>query len=350
MSPSVHEDLVLNRLCLKVHSTLTHLDAQMTQKISVIDSHTGGEPTRLIFAGGPDLGKGNLSERRTIFQNQFDHLRSAVVNEPRGSDVLVGGLVCEPVDSKNSCGVIFFNAKGFLGMCGHGTIGLMVTLAHLGRIKPGKHHIETPVGIVDAELEPGGRVRVRNVTSYRLNKDVEVHVSDYGTVTGDIAWGGNWFFLVKETSEILQIGNTYHLMQITNRIRTALLKQGHTGIDGAEVDHLELFSDPRNPENHSRNFVLCPGNAYDRSPCGTGMSAKLACLAADGQLAPGEIWRQESILGSVFECSFEWDKNAPQPNAVLPTICGSAHVTSEATLLLNSEDPFCMGIRNEQED
>ncbi len=313
----------------------------MTQKIQVIDSHTGGEPTRVVIAGGPDLGSGSMADRATIFAARHDDFRSAVVNEPRGSDVLVGALLCEPVDPSAACGVIFFNNVGTLGMCGHGTIGLIVTLAHLGRISAGEHRIETTVGDVIATLHPDGRVSVCNVSSYRHAASVTVIIEGYGPVTGDIAWGGNWFFLVSDHHEVLDLKNVERLTAFTWKIRQALEANHITGVNGALIDHIELFGPPLNPNNHSRNFVLCPGKAYDRSPCGTGTSAKLACLAASGKLHPGEMWRQESILGSVFEASYQPGTN----HHVIPTITGTAHITAEATLILHNDDPFRMGIR-----
>jgi 4-hydroxyproline epimerase len=321
---------------LEIRATIMH-------HIKVIDSHTGGEPTRIIIEGGPDLGTGPLNERLAVFRNHFDEIRSAVVNEPRGSDVLVGGLLCEPLSDGCSAGIIFFNNTGFLGMCGHGTIGLMVTLKHLGSIDSGRHRIDTPVGVVTADVADNGEVTLQNVPSYRLHADVTVDVPDYGAVTGDVAWGGNWFFLVQESSEQLVVDNTDHLTRVTIRIRDALLDQGITGTDGAWIDHVELFGPPVAATNNSRNFVLCPGGAYDRSPCGTGTSAKLACLAADGKLNEGEVWRQESIVGSVFSGSYV---NVEPAGHVVSTIVGSAHICGEATLILNPDDPFCMGIRS----
>ncbi len=314
------------------------------KEISIIDSHTGGEPTRIIVSGGPDLGSGSMAERKEIFKSRFDEIRSAVVNEPRGSDVIVGGLLCEPVNPQAAAGIIFFNNLGFLHMCGHGTIGLMVTLQHLGRIGPGRHLLETPVGDVYAELGDNKTVAVQNVESYRLHADLEVEVPGYGKVVGDVAWGGNWFFLVKNSKEDLRLENVEHLTRVTKQIRGALEEQGITGENGGWIDHIELFGEPHDPANHSRNFVLCPGGAYDRSPCGTGTSAKLACLADDGKLAAGETWRQESIVGSLFEASYE---KASTDNRVIPTIRGTAHVCAESKLLLDEQDPFCMGIRSE---
>jgi proline racemase len=307
------------------------------KKISVIDSHTGGEPTRVVIAGGPELGGGSVAERLKVFREQHDRFRSAVVNEPRGSDVLVGALLVEPSDKSCAAGVIFFNNVGCLAMCGHGTIGLVVTLAHLGKIKPGEHKIETPVGIVTATLHASGEVSVANVPSYRKAKSVSVDVPGTGKISGDVAWGGNWFFLVGEHGHELSLANVEALTDLTWRIRQAVNAQGFP-----EVDHVELFGPPQSGGD-SRNFVLCPGNAYDRSPCGTGTSAKLACLAADGKLAEGETWIQESILGSKFTGKIRWLNR--ERGEVLPIITGMALVNAESTLLLGDDDPFCWGIR-----
>lgn len=310
------------------------------QKIHVIDSHTAGEPTRVIVSGGPDLGHGSLAQRLEIFRQKYDHIRSAVVNEPRGSDALVGALLCPPADPTHAAGVIFFNNVGFLGMCGHGTIGLVATLAYLGQITPGRYTLETPVGLVTAELHPNHSVTVHNVPSYRTQKQVAVQLPGYGQVVGDVAWGGNWFFLVEKHPFPL---NLAHLEQLTNfawLIRQQLKEQGITGDNGQEIDHVELFGPPENPQNHSRNFVLCPGKSYDRSPCGTGTSAKLACLYADGKLPAGQVWRQESVVGTVFEGQIR-----PEGNQLWPSITGRAYINAQADLLLFDEDPFCMGIR-----
>lgn len=307
------------------------------QRIQVIDSHTGGEPTRVVIAGGPDLGSGTLADRAEVFRTQFDSFRSRVVNEPRGSDVLVGALLCAPHDPANSCGVIFFNNVGVLGMCGHGTIGLAVTLCHLGRMTPGEIRVETPVGVVAVTLHDSHRASVRNVPSYRARANVSVEVEGLGRVTGDVAWGGNWFFLVKDWPDALSVGNVERLTDASWRIRQAV-----NAAVPEPVDHVELFGPPADATNHSRNFVLCPGKAYDRSPCGTGTSAKLACLFADGKLKPGAVWRQESVTGSVFEGSVE---PTGEPGVVIPTVTGTAYITAEATLIADDDDPLRDGIR-----
>src|SRR6185437_14594991 len=296
-------------------------------KIRILDSHTAGEPTRLVIAGGPDLGRGPLAERLERLRRDHDDFRSAVVNEPRGSDVIVGALLCEPSDPAAAAGVIFFNNVGYLGMCGHGTIGLMASLAHLGRIAPGRHRVETPVGEVATELHADGRVTVANVASYRHQKDVALEVPGYGRVVGDVAWGGNWLFLV-----------TQHDPAFTWAIRQALEAGGITGANRGLIDHIELYG--RSSSADSKNFVLCPGRAYDRSPCGTGTSAKLACLHADGKLAPGQVWRQAVILDTVFEGSVQ-----VRDGKLYPSITGRAWITSEADLLFAPDDPFRRGIR-----
>ena len=309
------------------------------QRIQVVDSHTGGEPTRVVVAGGPDLGRGPLAERRERFKRDFDRYRAAIVNEPRGSDVIVGALLVEPQEKGCVAGVIYFNNVGTIGMCGHGTIGLMVTLAHLGRIQPGAHRIDTPVGVVSATLDAGGEVSVTNVPSWRERKGVTVQVPGLGSVTGDIAWGGNWFYLIEQHGQELAFGNVEKLSEVAWRIRQALNTQGFP-----DIDHVELFGAAEAGAN-ARNFVLCPGKAYDRSPCGTGTSAKLACLAADGKLAEGARWVQESIVGSRFGASYQWLDR--EKGRISPSISGTAFITAESTLLIDERDPFRWGIARE---
>jgi 4-hydroxyproline epimerase len=309
----------------------------------VIDSHTGGEPTRCVVSGGPDLGGGTLQQQRQRFGELHDAWRRALVCEPRGSDVIVGALLCAPREAGSTCGVIFFNNVGYLGMCGHGTIGLMATLAHLGRIGPGEHRVETPVGTVTATLHADGSASVANVPSYRHARRVAVDVPGHGLVHGDVAWGGNWFFLCEDHGRRLVASDVAELTAFASRVREALQRQGVTGADRAEIDHVELIGPAADPANHGRNFVLCPGGAYDRSPCGTGTSAKIACLAADGKLAPGTVWRQESVIGSVFSASYARPADGSDAT-VWPLIHGRAHVTLDATLVFDPADPFAWGL------
>ena len=306
--------------------------------VHVLDSHTAGEPTRLVLTGGPDLGTGPLPARVERFRREFDTFRSAVVNEPRGSDTVVGALLVEAHEPGCAFGLIFFNNVGYLGMCGHGSIGAVASLAHLGRVHPGRVRLDTPVGIVEAELHAGGEISIVNVPSYRLARDVAVAVPGIGEVRGDVAWGGNWFFLIERHGFPIEPAQIDALTDYTWRVRRALAEAGITGAAGAEIDHVELFAPT--PTADSRSFVLCPGKAYDRSPCGTGTCAKVACLAADGKLAEGAPWVQESVIGSRLVARYR-----REGEAVVPTLTGRAYVTADSTLLLQPEDPFCWGIR-----
>lgn len=317
------------------------------QQISVVDSHTGGEPTRIVVVGGPELGDGPLAERVQRLRDEADHIRTASILEPRGSDVLVGGLLTPPAAENCATGIIFFNNVDYLHMCGHGTIGLAVTLAHLGRIGVGTHQFDTPVGVVGATLHDSNRVTIKNVPSWRYRTRVPVDIPGYGEVVGDIAWGGNWFFLVSGHGQDLSPSNTADLTRFCEAIRTALESHRITGANQGLIDHIELFDNSVSAD--SRNFVLCPGGAYDRSPCGTGTSAKLACLAADGRLEAGKTWVQESIVGSCFEGTWELAESSEDLPAgagpvIVPSITGSAWITAESTLILDDTDPFRTGI------
>lgn len=309
--------------------------------LRVIDSHTGGEPTRTVLIEGLDLGAGSVADRRLYFRSHFDLLRSAIINEPRGSDVLVGAMLVPPTDPSCVAGVIFFNNVDCLWMCGHGMIGVVVTLGWLGKIKAGRHRFETAVGVVEAEFDGAQRVRIENVVSRRSQAGVKLDVPGIGAIEGDVAWGGNWFFLVKKQPIPLLATNVEELTNAAWKVREALVANGIAGDDGGEIDHVEFFGPPQSPDNHSRNFVLCPGKAYDRSPCGTGTSAKVACLAADDALKPGEIWRQESIVGSVFEASYR----VATTGGVIPSIAGDAYVTGDNRLIFDAADPFQYGIK-----
>lgn len=312
----------------------------MEMPIRYIDSHTEGEPTRVIIEGGPDLGAGSLPERCKRFAERFDDFRSGVILEPRGSDAVVGALLCEPVDTSCVAAVIFFNNRGYLGMCGHGTIGLAITLAHMGRISVGRHRIETPVGVVEVDLLSEHEAVVQNVPSYRYRENVVVDVPGLGKLTGDIAWGGNWFFLVDQSSFSLGQDSAGELTLAASKVMESLSAQGITGKDGAAIDHIEFFGPALSDSAQSRNFVYCPGGAFDRSPCGTGVSAKVACLSASGQLKPGQIWVQESFIGSSFEASYE----VGEDESIITSIRGRAYICSEGVLIRQDDDPYKNGI------
>lgn len=306
----------------------------------VIDSHTEGEPTRVVIEGGPDLGSGSMQERLQRFAREHDEFRRCVILEPRGSDAMVGALLLSPARDDCDTGVIFFNNTGYLGMCGHGTIGVAVTLAHLERVSLGEIRIETPVGIVSVELTGPNEATVENVPSYCYKRGVKLTVPELGDITGDIAWGGNWFFLVDGSPCPISLQNEAELTSAARSVKTALEAAGITGADGGEIDHVEFFGPPQSSEANSRNFVLCPGNAYDRSPCGTGTSAKLACLAESGELAAGESWVQESVIGSRFIASYRNNDKGE----IIPSISGRAWICGETKLVRQAGDPFANGI------
>lgn len=311
---------------------------QRYHHIHVIDSHTEGEPTRLVLDGFPDLGNGGMAERLALLRDEYDDWRKAVILEPRGNDILVGALLCSPQNPKATAGVIFFNNEGYLGMCGHGTIGLMASLHYLGLAAVGEHLVETPVGDVTTIIHEDGSVSIKNVPSYRYRHNVVVEVPELGPVTGDIAWGGNWFFLVNQTFTDIKLDQVQALSEISLAIMRALEANHITGKDGQQIDHIELFQPHASAD--SQNFVMCPGGAYDRSPCGTGTSAKLACLAADGKLAEGDVWQQASVIGSLFQGSYE----RVDADVIIPTIRGNAYICADNTLLIDANDPFKWGI------
>lgn len=307
--------------------------------IEVVDSHTEGEPTRVVLAGWPVPEGGSVLERREWLRRECDHLRRATVLEPRGHDAIVGALLVPPDRPEATAGVIFFNDVSWLGMCGHGLIGVVRTLAHLGRLAPGHVELDTPVGPVAADLAADGTVTIRNVPARLHRSAVSVAVPGLGTVTGDIAWGGNWFFLTELADQPLEYARRHELLRVTTRIRDALIADGITGEDGGLIDHVELFAPAARPDADARNFVLCPGSAFDRSPCGTGTSAKMAALHAHGRLALGERWRQESITGSVFTGWLD-----REGDALVPHISGRAWITAHGTLHFEEDDPLMHGL------
>lgn len=315
------------------------MNMEGARRIRVVDSHTEGEPTRVVVEGAPELRAPDLAERVRELRADHDALRTGIVCEPRGHDAIVGAYFWDSNGGETDFEAVFFNNTGYLGMCGHGTIGLVTTLVHLERLAPGPVRFATPAGIVRAELHQDGRVSVWNVRSHRFRAGVEVALEGFGMVRGDIAYGGNWFFLTDQTPCTLSLENIPELTRYTSALKRRLAETGITGAEGAEIDHIEVFGPPQTDGARAKNFVLCPGLAYDRSPCGTGLSAKLACLAADGKLAPGAIWRQESIIGSTFEGRYE-----PVEGGVLPQITGRAWITGETELVFESGDPFTGGI------
>jgi 4-hydroxyproline epimerase len=314
------------------------------KRIRVIDSHTGGEPTRVVISGGPMIPEKGAAAARDFLHNEADWLRRCLIDEPRGFDAVVGAFLCEPCDPSCITGVVFFNNGAYLPSCIHGTIGVIRTLQHMGQIGVGTHRLETPVGVVTAELSVDGRVTVENVPSYRTQKDLALDIPGYGQVIGDVAWGGNWFFLISEQGPPVHLSSIVELNRFASAVRRVLDATGIRGDSGELVDHVEIFAAPgAGIDADSQNFVFCSGGAYDRSPCGTGTSGKLACLAADGELAEGEIFRQAGIVGTVFEGSYR----RIDAERITPIVTGKAWITAESEIILEANDPFRFGIRTE---
>ncbi|MEO8333911.1 MAG: proline racemase family protein [bacterium] len=311
-----------------------------TMSIRVVDSHTEGEPTRVVVSGWPQPNGATMAERRDDMRARFDHLRRAVVREPRGFDAIVGALLTPPVNEGSTAGIVFFNNGTYLGMCGHGLIGVVRTLEFLGRLKPGKAYFDTPVGTVSAELGEDGSVSIDSVAAKVHARDVEVEVEGYGRVVGDVAWGGNWFFITHADQVPVDMAHVSELMRFTQAIQDAITAQGITGADGGEIDHIEISAPAERADADCRNFVLCSGGEYDRSPCGTGTSAKMATLHGRGELRIGEEWRQEGIAGGLFT---GWLSEGDD-GALMPHVRGSAFVTADATLRFDPRDPFRFGI------
>jgi 4-hydroxyproline epimerase len=325
---------------------MSSIETAVYRTIEFVDSHTAGEPTRVVTSGFPDLPTQSLAEQLRALREQHDEYRRAVCTEPRAAEIVVGALLLPPMNAGSIASVIFFNNVGYLGMCGHGAIGVVSTLQFLGRIAAGTHALDTPVGTVQCTLLANGEVEIENVPAYRYRSNVRIDVTGYGPVTGDVAWGGNWFFLVDAGTQEISRAHIPELTRFAQAIRASLAAQGVSGEGNAEIDHIELFGAPRTSDAHSRNFVLCPGAEYDRSPCGTGTSAKLACLAADGKLAEGETWIQESVIGSRFSGRYrphKGDASSTVPK-IIPSIKGRAFICGAGKLLMHPDDPFAWGI------
>ena len=308
-------------------------------RIQVIDSHTEGEPTRVVLEGQLPLRGSTMVERRADFATRFDDLRRGLVLEPRGADPVVGAVLTEPVNLESIAGVVYFNNAGVLGMCGHGTMGVAETLAHLGRIGHGEYQLDTPVGPILFQRDSEGMVSIQNVESYRFAKNVPLFLEGLDPIVGDIAWGGNWFYIVHYEG-MIEPALIPELIELTTEMLEELEVQGHTGAGGARIDHIELSKASIKSGVDARNFVLCPGLAFDRSPCGTGTSAKVACLAEDGVLTPGQIWTQESVTGGIFRATVEKGEQG-----WIPTIRGRAFVTAVATLFFQESDPYRTGLQ-----
>ena len=312
-------------------------------RLRVIDSHTIGEPTRVVIdeslVAGLDLGMGSVRERRDRFRDRYDHVRSALVGDPRGTNAMVGVILVPPADPSCRFGAFYVNRVGYLDMCGHATIGLAVTLGSQGIIEPGSFRLETPAGVVGVMWHGGGAASFECVPPRRIAKSLALACDDGSRVTGDVATSGLWFFICRDHGLAVEPAAIPALTERAWSIRRALEARGITGDGGEVIDHVVLLGPPREPGNDGRAFVLCPDGAFDRSPCGTGTSALVGCLLDDGMLAEGRTWRQESVLGGVYEARIRREQGV-----AVPTVRGRAWLTAETTLHFAADDPYRIGL------
>ena len=332
---------------------------QFAQVIQAVDSHTAGEPTRIVTGGLPPLAGASMAEKRTILQRDHDGLRRALVLEPRGHDAIVLAYLLPPCTPGAHLGVVFANDAGYLGMCGHGAIGVATVAVAMGMVAAVEPVTEvvldTPAGVVPCRVAvAGGKVKsvtITNVPSFLFAQRVVVPVHGFGKVAADIAYGDNWFAFVEADQLGLMVEKTHLpvLMQAATAVREALVREGvrgrHPERSGDEiVDHVKLFAPLAGDEPGARALTLCPGAAYDRSPCGTGTSAKLAVLHAKGELEIGAWFRSQSVLATEFRARVVRETRVGPHPAIVPEVTGSAWITGFPTFVLDPEDPCRFGI------
>lgn len=332
---------------------------QFSHSIQAIDSHTAGEPTRVVTGGLPAIRGATMADKRAGLQRAHDHLRRALVLEPRGHDAIVLAYLLSPCRAGADLGVVFANDAGYLGMCGHGAIGVATVAVATGMVAAQEPVTElvldTPAGAVACRVAvDGGRptsVTITNVPSFLFRQRVVVPVHGFGKVAADVAYGGNWFAFVEADQLGLMVEKNHLpvLMQAATAIREALVREGvrgrHPDRDDDEIiDHVKLFAPLDGPTPGARALTLCPGAAYDRSPCGTGTSAKLAVLHAKGELATGEWFRSQSVLGTEFRARVVSTTDVGGNPAVVPEIEGSAWITGFATFVVDPDDPCAFGL------
>ncbi|MGI9177053.1 MAG: proline racemase family protein, partial [Pirellulales bacterium] len=310
------------------------------------DSHTIGEPTRVVvdetFAAALALGDGSVRRRRDLFRERYDHVRRALVGDPRGAVAMVGVVLVPPHDPACRLGAFYFNRVGYLDMCGHATIGLAVTLGSLGRIEPGSFRLETPAGSVGVTWHGGIDASFECVPPRRIHRGLAVDCGSGQTVTGDVATSGLWFYLCRDHGIAVTPAEIPRLTDLAWTIRRGLEARGITGDGGEIIDHIVLLGPPSTSGNDGKAFVLCPDGAFDRSPCGTGTSALVGCLHEDGLLAEGRTWRQESVLGGIYEARVR-----REGEILVPTVRGQAWITAESELRFAIDDPYRTGLTND---
>jgi proline racemase len=329
------------------------------QVLQAVDSHTAGEPTRIVTGGLPPVAGATMAEKRAALRIRHDALRRALVHEPRGHDAIVVAYLVPPCHPDAHAGVVFCNDVGYLGMCGHGAIGVATVLVGMGMVPAQEPEtrvvLDTPAGLVPCRVAvSNGRARavtITNVPSFQFRQRAIAAVPGFGKVAADIAWGGNWFAFVEAAQLGLHVDKAHlpQLLPAAIAVREALAANGVRGVhpeSGEEqlVDHVKLFDALEGPTPGARAMTLCPGTAYDRSPCGTGTSAKLAVLHSKGELGVGEWFTSESVIGTRFRARIAATTQVGQFAAIVPEIEGAAYVTGLQTFVLDPEDPCVHGL------
>ena len=328
----------------------------MRHSFFCIDGHTAGNPVRLVSGGAPALNGTSMSERRRDFQTRFDWIRTGLMLEPRGHDMMSGGLFYPPTRPDSDLGILFIESSGCLPMCGHGTIGLVTFGIENGLIEartPGRLRIEVPAGVIDVEyVENAGRVesvRIYNVPSYLAAEGLRIEVPGFGPLTVDVAYGGNFYAIIEPQGayEGLDALGATRIIELSRQVRDrvrAVLDPVHPldpSIRG--VSHVLWADSPKGAGADGRNAVFYGDRAIDRSPCGTGTSARMAQLAARGLLAVGDHFVHESYIGSRFNGRVEGNATIGDVTGIYPSIQGSAISTGLNTIWIDEADKFSKG-------
>lgn len=321
-----------------------------------IDGHTAGNPVRLVAGGAPLLKGATMADRRKDFLARFDWIRTGLCFEPRGHDMMSGGFLYPPTREDSDCGILFIETSGCLPMCGHGTIGIVTFGLEHGLItprEPGKLRVEAPAGVIDIEYKAeGGRIRsvkIRNVPAYLAKQGIEIDVPGFGPLTLDVSYGGNYYAIIEPQGAYtgLDALGASRIVELSHTIRE-LVRAVYEPVHPLEssirgVSHVLWADKPKAEGSDGRNAVFYGERAIDRSPCGTGTSARLAHLAATGRLEAGGRFVHESYIGSRFIGRIEEETTIGHQPAIVPSIEGSAIATGFNTIWIDREDPFWTG-------
>lgn len=327
-----------------------------TGTFTCIDAHTCGNPVRVVAKGGPDLVGDTMIEKRRYFLDNYDWIRTGLMFEPRGHDVMSGSILYEPTRDDCDVAILFIETSGCLPMCGHGTIGTVTVAIERGLVtprEPGVLRLDTPAGLVVAQYEQNGdhvdSVRLTNVPAFLHGTDYEVDVPELGTLKMDVAYGGNFYAIIEAQENFRDMSDLSpgDIQRLSPLVRTLMNEKyefvhpEHPEITG--LSHVLWTGAPIHAEAHARNAVFYGDKAIDRSPCGTGTSARMAHWAARGDLGKGDVFVHESIIGSLFKGRVEDVLTVGDKPAIVPSIEGWARITGDNTIYIDDRDPFAYG-------